>query len=132
MRPDLLREYLTFYQDLGVTSLYVRRPVAAPAQELSSPGVAAARGEAGGRGEAVPAAAPAPPLVEPEEEVVGSIPIQLPGLAPAGDTLLKIIEDMGDCKRCRLHTGRNKIVFGAGNDQAKLVFVGEGPGQDED
>src|SRR6266542_1619760 len=56
----------------------------------------------------------------------------LPSLAPTGDTLLKIIEDMGDCRRCRLHAGRNKIVFGVGNEQAKLVFVGEGPGADED
>jgi uracil-DNA glycosylase len=57
---------------------------------------------------------------------------ELPGLAPTGDTLLKIVEDIGDCKRCRLHTGRHKIVFGVGNEQAKLVFVGEGPGADED
>jgi uracil-DNA glycosylase len=60
-----------------------------------------------------------------------SIP-ELPSLAPGGDTLLKIIEDIGDCQRCRLHTGRSKIVFGVGNEQAKLVFVGEGPGADED
>lgn len=57
---------------------------------------------------------------------------QLPGLAPEGDTLLKIVSDIGDCKRCRLHAGRNKIVFGVGDEQAKLVFVGEGPGADED
>src|SRR4051812_17817935 len=57
---------------------------------------------------------------------------ELPGLAPAGDTLLKILEDLGDCRRCGLHAGRNKIVFGTGNEHAKLVFVGEGPGADED
>ena len=58
--------------------------------------------------------------------------IELPPLAPAGDTLLNILNDMGDCMRCRLHTARKKIVFGSGNDKAKLVFVGEGPGADED
>ena len=58
-------------------------------------------------------------------------PVVLP-LAPEHDTLAKIIQDIGDCKRCRLHEGRNKIVFGTGNEQAKLVFVGEGPGADED
>jgi DNA polymerase len=58
--------------------------------------------------------------------------IELPSMAPAGDSLLRIIEDLGDCKRCRLHEGRNKIVFGSGNGEAKLVFVGEGPGADED
>jgi uracil-DNA glycosylase len=58
--------------------------------------------------------------------------LTLPALEPAGDTLLKILEDIGDCKRCRLHEGRNKLVFGTGNEHAKLVFVGEGPGADED
>jgi uracil-DNA glycosylase len=53
-------------------------------------------------------------------------------LAPAADTLLRIIEDIGDCRRCRLHERRNKIVFGAGNEKSPLVFVGEGPGADED
>jgi uracil-DNA glycosylase len=48
------------------------------------------------------------------------------------DTLLKIREDLGECTRCKLHKGRNKIVFGDGNPKAQLVFVGEGPGADED
>jgi DNA polymerase len=58
--------------------------------------------------------------------------VSLPPLAPAGDTLPRIQEDIGDCHRCRLHEGRNKIVFGVGNEHAPLVFVGEGPGADED
>jgi uracil-DNA glycosylase family 4 len=47
---------------------------------------------------------------------------------------LKIIrEDLGDCKRCVLHRqGRKQIVFGVGNPKADLMFVGEGPGADED
>jgi DNA polymerase len=49
-----------------------------------------------------------------------------------GDTLERIREDLGECTRCRLHTTRNKIVFGAGSAHAELVFVGEGPGRDED
>ena len=64
-------------------------------------------------------------------EPVASNPA-IPGMAPSDDTLLRIIEDMGDCQRCRLHLGRNKIVFGAGDAKARLVFVGEGPGADED
>src|SRR5580692_11666803 len=59
-------------------------------------------------------------------------PMDLPSLAPQGDSLLQIVQDIGDCKRCRLHEGRNKIVFGVGNEHAPLVFVGEGPGADED
>ena len=58
--------------------------------------------------------------------------MSLPSLAPTGDTLLKIIEDIGDCHRCTLSEKRSKIVFGSGNEHAKLVFVGEGPGADED
>ena len=68
---------------------------------------------------------------EPRTSVSG-LPLELPPLEPAGDTMLKIIEDIGDCKRCRLHQERNKIVFGVGNEQSPLVFVGEGPGADED
>ncbi len=49
-----------------------------------------------------------------------------------GDTLDRIHGDLGECTRCRLHKQRNKIVFGAGNPRAELVFVGEGPGHDED
>jgi DNA polymerase len=56
--------------------------------------------------------------------------------APAGETaesLPAIREDLGDCTRCKLHTlGRTQIVFGVGNPQARLMFVGEAPGADED
>jgi DNA polymerase len=53
-------------------------------------------------------------------------------LAPTA--ALKIIrEDIGDCVRCKLHQqGRKQIVFGVGNPEADLMFVGEGPGADED
>ena len=48
------------------------------------------------------------------------------------EPLFAIREDIGDCHRCRLDQQRSKIVFGVGNEHAKLVFVGEGPGADED
>jgi uracil-DNA glycosylase len=48
------------------------------------------------------------------------------------DTLARIREDIGDCTRCKLHRGRTNIVFGVGNPKAELMFVGEGPGHDED
>jgi len=47
-------------------------------------------------------------------------------------TLDAIREDIGDCQRCGLCLKRKHIVFGVGNPQARLVFVGEGPGRDED
>lgn len=59
-------------------------------------------------------------------------PPQLLSIAPDSDTLEKISQDIGDCKRCRLHEHRNRIVFGSGSERARLVFVGEGPGADED
>ena len=46
--------------------------------------------------------------------------------------LLGIRQDIGDCTRCKLARGRNRLVFGVGNPAAELVFVGEGPGEDED
>jgi DNA polymerase len=47
-------------------------------------------------------------------------------------TLEQIRADLGDCTRCKLHNGRRNIVFGAGNPNADLMFVGEAPGADED
>ncbi len=49
-----------------------------------------------------------------------------------GETLAEIRRDLGDCTRCALCPSRTHIVFGEGNPGAKLVFVGEGPGVDED
>ena len=43
-----------------------------------------------------------------------------------------IIAEMGECQRCKLGRGRKNIVFGEGNPKAEIVFVGEGPGADED
>jgi DNA polymerase len=50
-----------------------------------------------------------------------------------GGTLQNIRNELGDCTRCKLHElGRKQIVFGTGDEQAKLMFVGEAPGRDED
>lgn len=46
--------------------------------------------------------------------------------------LLSTQQELGDCTRCRLHTTRKRIVFGEGSPAAPIVFVGEGPGYDED
>ncbi len=106
MHVEQIRRYLEFYRDLGVKEIWRPRPEAAQQVEVKR------------------AVSPASPVPEPR--------VELPSMAPAGDTLLKIVQDMGECTRCRLHEGRNKIVFGAGNEKARLVFVGEGPGADED
>jgi uracil-DNA glycosylase len=115
MDAELLRQYLGFYQDLGFTTLYRRT---APVQVTPA-------------AESVP---PAPQAVYRARTEIDhdSAFLPLPGLAPENDTLQKIREDIGDCTRCRLHAGRHSIVFGSGNEKARLVFVGEGPGADED
>ena len=47
-------------------------------------------------------------------------------------TLDSVREDIGECTRCKLHKGRHNIVFGVGSPKARLMFVGEAPGEDED
>lgn len=66
-----------------------------------------------------------------------SKPAPIPITAPSASALRyasleAIREDIGDCRRCKLCKKRTNIVFGSGNPQARLVFVGEGPGADED
>jgi DNA polymerase len=64
-----------------------------------------------------------------------SAPPAIAAAVPAADraSALQLIRDeIGDCTRCALHTGRNKLVFGDGDPNARLMFVGEGPGADED
>jgi DNA polymerase len=46
--------------------------------------------------------------------------------------LREIRDEIGDCTRCKLHKGRTNLVFGVGDPHARLMFVGEGPGADED
>ena len=112
MNTDELREQLRFYRDLGIDEIY-RRERAGQAILSTASDV------------------DVPPITVHEGAPVASVP--LPSLAPEGDTLLKIRQDIGDdCRRCRLCEARSKIVFGSGNEQARLVFVGEGPGADED
>lgn len=54
------------------------------------------------------------------------------GTTPKGETLDQIRDDLGECRRCSLSNQRSHIVFGEGDPKARLVFVGEGPGAEED
>jgi uracil-DNA glycosylase len=101
---DDLKRYLEFYQDLGVKHLY-RRDQGLEIRDQGPETVLQV------------AAVVAPPAPDPR---------------PPAPNLLSILQDIGDCKRCPLHEGRTHIVFGVGNEHAPLVFVGEGPGADED
>jgi DNA polymerase len=91
----------------------------------------AARGGAGAT--APPPAVPLPAAVPPAV-AAGAPPRDLftvPGLDATG-SLEELSAFVGDCRRCKLAGGRTQVVFGVGNPRARLVFVGEAPGRDED
>lgn len=71
-----------------------------------------------------------PPLKMPEAEVEDSN--TLTPVTPSFSTLADLKTELGDCTRCKLCNGRKNIVFGEGAENARLMFVGEGPGRDED
>lgn len=62
---------------------------------------------------------------------VASAPLPATPTAPA-QRLAQLAASVRDCRNCRLHAGRTQVVFGTGDPQAALVFVGEAPGHDED
>ena len=146
-RPDAalqekLNERLRFYEDLGLGPFYRDRGVAIEritTSDAVAPEALSVVIEESTLRKAVPKLTPAVKTVVPEPAA------RLPVLPAAtglslfeasdkilGDTLLKTREDLGECTRCKLHKTRNKIVFGDGSPKADLVFIGEGPGADED
>jgi len=69
----------------------------------------------------------------PPGAAAGDEPAASAGPASDAAAVLKAVrEDVGDCTRCKLAGGRRNIVFGQGNANARLMFVGEAPGADED
>jgi len=58
--------------------------------------------------------------------------VSMPIIQDKPAALRSIRDDIGECTRCRLHKGRKNLVFGVGNPDAEIMFVGEGPGADED
>jgi uracil-DNA glycosylase len=107
---NAVRDRLQFYRELGLGPLY-RRNAASPPREF-------------------------PVMVETEDETVESPVLSSPVEANRDrDSLLRIIlDDIGpNCQRCKLaKLGRKQIVFGTGDPHADLMFIGEGPGADED
>jgi DNA polymerase len=136
--PDLRRalaERVRYYNELGIYDFY-RREASGRAPESGStaiePEVTASplpelREEMAPRKSAVVAK----PAEEDIFEIVNPKPEQ--NVSDPVAALRLIREDLGDCTRCKLHQqGRKQIVFGVGNPHADLMFVGEGPGADED
>ena len=120
---------LRFYRDLGLTEFY-RRPVEVALTEDSGAPSPATDSPPFGVDEHQPVQEP---TIPPRKPIF--TPSEVPAAVPAADRVsaLRIIrEEIGDCTRCALHKGRNKIVFADGSPDARLMFVGEGPGADED
>ncbi|MGH9343943.1 MAG: uracil-DNA glycosylase [Terriglobia bacterium] len=129
-----IADWLGFFRELGFEDLY-RRPQAAvaslPSPENKMPAQPAAP-QAVSSSVASSTASPAP---QPKTLSLFDAP-ETPSTGPAQvgkiETLEEISSDLGDCHRCKLWKGRKHIVFGQGNPRAELVFIGEGPGADED
>ena len=143
---EALAERMRFYRELGLTDFY-RRPVDAIVDSAASiPQAEAADGQDAEDHATVPAeTAQAARATEPQASFFGEEPTiktrkgfhapEMGAAVPVEEraaALEAIREDLGPCTRCALHKGRNTIVFGVGNAAARLMFVGEGPGADED
>ena len=137
--------WLEFYRDLGIEGFYRREPgtgieTGRPQPETRLPAEPPI-------GAVTPTATPDSRLSTPEPRAP-SPEVRAPALSPPPlslslfdapppprkerETLEDIRQDLGDCHRCKLASGRKTIVFGQGDPRAALVFVGEGPGADED
>ena len=128
---EKLQSWLRYYDDLGIRSFYRDR---APSQTLMTETVA-------GTPEKERVEVSTPKGAPPAQSRAASSKLNLAGRAPSlfevaerieGDSLERICGELAGCTRCKLHQRRTNIVFGVGNLHAELVFVGEGPGHDED
>jgi DNA polymerase len=83
---------------------------------------------------ALPASAPPPPIASEARALASAHSPDLFAAAELSETrtLEEVRAVLGDCRRCKLCSNRTQIVFGVGNPHAQLMFVGEGPGRDED
>jgi len=140
---EALAARLRFYRDLGLTEFY-RRPVDFSTIEAGAEAeIAVASAEiaiTSVQDQSVSAPLNPTQNFVAEEQAISArkslvAPPQIGSVVAPEEraaALLQIVEDIGDCKRCELHKGRNTIVFGQGSPTARLLFVGEGPGADED
>jgi len=136
--PELRRalaDRLRYYNELGIYDFYRReRAEGAPSMvEVGVESTTVLSPESQQREEMLPkrSAAVAKSTNEKNFDILNRKPEQTVTDPVAGLKLIR--EDLGDCTRCKLHQqGRKQIVFGVGNPHADLMFVGEGPGADED
>ncbi|HEY6764853.1 MAG TPA: uracil-DNA glycosylase [Candidatus Sulfotelmatobacter sp.] len=130
--PDLRRalaERIRFYHELGVYDFYRRSP-----QSAADLAVEAATLQPEPREEMTTRRSAGVATVAEPNPLVVLTPLPEHGVTDALTALDIIRGDLGaECTRCKLHKqGRKQVVFGVGNPHADLMFVGEGPGADED
>jgi len=136
--PDLRRslaERVRYCHEMGIYDFYRREPrvsiSASAASEVDALSLSSTSQELREEMAAKKSAVAAKVVDENILEVFTPKPEH--GVADPIAALKLIREDLGDCTRCKLHKqGRKQIVFGVGNPRAELMFVGEGPGADED
>jgi uracil-DNA glycosylase family 4 len=121
-----LASRVNYYREMGIYDFY-RRPVEEGVELVLHTEVENSSVE-------IMTPAKTATLAKTTAPVKATLPsISLPPVFGDKPAALKLIrEDIGDCTRCRLHKGRTNLVFGVGNVNADLMFVGEGPGADED
>ena len=138
MRPELRRALaarVRYYNELGIYDFYRREPKAHEAKTVESESPSTLQPELREEMAAKKSAiAPNTAATVTEDNIFEVLTPRPEQSASDPAAALKIIrEDLGDCTRCKLHQqGRKQIVFGVGNPHAELMFVGEGPGADED
>ncbi len=116
-----LRARVDYYRELGIHDFYRRGGASDAAADVETGSEAAAP---------VTSTASAAQIALLDVGAPATAPLTR-GADPAAE--LRIIrEDLGECTRCVLHKGRKQIVFGVGSPRAELMFIGEGPGADED
>jgi DNA polymerase len=135
--PELRRalaERVRYYNELGIYDFYRRGSSALHADALNDADSSAEPHAQPELREEMPArksAVVAKPVDESVLQVVNNWPEQKVSDPVAALRIIR--EDLGECTRCKLHKqGRKQIVFGVGDPKAELMFVGEGPGADED
>jgi uracil-DNA glycosylase family 4 len=138
-----LAERVRYYHELGIYDFYRRGPrhsqltevQPADAESLAASLSAASFSESQSELREEMSARKSAVVRAVAEENIFEIVMPKPeyGVADPVAALKLIREDLGECTRCKLHQqGRKQIVFGVGNPRAELIFVGEGPGADED
>jgi len=124
-----LEARLRFYRELGLTDFY-RRPVAGSGNPVTESSAVLTSDE--DLAQHTELNAEETTSIPPRKPIFAPPPLSVELSEDRAAGLRLIQEDIGDCTRCALHKGRNKIVFGDGDAEARLMFVGEGPGADED